>query len=122
MAQQAYVLLDVGRQGDALAVAVAAKDAVRGGPPDVLTAWLHAVEREMAAACGDELGARRALDMAAAVVPDEGTDSGPLPYIALDASHLARWRGNRGHRHARTGRPCRPRAEPTACPFAAPPG
>ncbi|GAA4808418.1 hypothetical protein GCM10023200_52750 [Actinomycetospora chlora] len=94
MAQQAYVLLDVGRKGDALALAVAAKDAVRAGAPDVLMAWLHAVEGEMAAACGDELGARRAMDLAAAVVPDEGSDSDPLPYISLDASHLARWRGN----------------------------
>jgi hypothetical protein len=54
---QAYVLLDVGRQDDALALAVAAKNAMRGGAPDVLAAWLHAVEGEMAAACGDELAA-----------------------------------------------------------------
>ena len=94
MAQQAYVLLDVGRQDDALALATAARDDADRGVPLVLGAWLHAVVGEMAAACGDELGARRALDLAAAAVPGDGADSDPLAYISLDASHLARWRGN----------------------------
>ena len=69
MAQQAYVLLDVGRSIDALELARVAQDQASGGVPPVLEAWLSAVVGEMAAAVGDELGARRALDLAADVVP-----------------------------------------------------
>jgi hypothetical protein len=32
--------------------------------------------------------------LAADVVPSDGADSDPLPYITLDAFHLSRWRGN----------------------------
>ena len=94
MAQQAYVLLDVGRHVDALELARVAQGQACGEVPPVLEAWLSAVVGEMAAAAGDEPGARRALDLAADVVPSNGGDSDPLPYIALDASHLSRWRGN----------------------------
>jgi hypothetical protein len=94
MAQQAYVLLDVGRHDDALELARVAQDQASGGVPPVLEAWLSAVAGEMAAAVGDELGARQALDQAAQVVPSDGADSAPVPYIALDACDLSRWRGN----------------------------
>ncbi|GAA4843863.1 hypothetical protein GCM10023201_38530 [Actinomycetospora corticicola] len=94
MAQQAYVLLDVGRAGDALELAHVAQDQAASDVPPVLDAWLSAVVGEMAAAAGDQLGARRALDQAAAVVPSDSANADPLPYISLDASHLARWRGN----------------------------
>ncbi|MCD2186190.1 hypothetical protein [Actinomycetospora soli] len=94
MAQQAYVLLDVGRQDDALELARVAQGQASGVVPPVLEAWLSAVVGEMAAAVGDEPSARRALDVAAEAVPGHGADPDPLPYVALDSSHLARWRGN----------------------------
>ena len=47
----------------------------------------------MAAAAGDERACRRALDLAAAEV-GLGPTGDELPYVALNETHLARWRGN----------------------------
>jgi tetratricopeptide (TPR) repeat protein len=92
-AQQANVLLDAGRYDDAVTLVDHAhqKDAAR--LPALLRAWLLAAEGEARAAAGDGLGARRALDEAQRVLPAEPT--GPeLPFLMLDESHLARWRGH----------------------------
>lgn len=42
---------------------------------------------------GDESTCRRALDRAAAILLD-GPGDPDMPYLSLDAHHLARWRGN----------------------------
>ena len=52
-----------------------------------------AAEAEMAAAAGEELICRHALDGAAQEI-SYGAASEDLPYLALNESHLARWRGN----------------------------
>jgi hypothetical protein len=58
-----------------------------------LRAWLCAAEGEALATLGERDGALRALDNAAAALPDETAPEG-LPYLMLDAGHLARWRGH----------------------------
>jgi hypothetical protein len=91
-AQQAYALLDVDKPADALALIRHAKGASNRGTPAVVQAWLWAAEAEALAAAGEVDGSRRALDQAAAFVGQAGDDS--LPYLFLDETHLARWRGH----------------------------
>jgi hypothetical protein len=47
----------------------------------------------MAAAASQEDDCRRALDAADQALP-QGQDDAELPYLSLDACHLARWRGS----------------------------
>lgn len=91
-AQQAYVLLDSGKPADAHALIAAARERVDGPVPPGLRAWLHAAEAEALAALGQRDAALRALDLADAALPDQLDET--LPYVMLDAGHLARWRGN----------------------------
>jgi hypothetical protein len=60
--------------------------------PPVLRAWLHAAEGEALAILSDRAGAFRALDAAADALPE--VPDVELPYVMLDAGHLARWRGH----------------------------
>src|SRR6266581_2968297 len=55
-------------------------------------AWEH-FERATAAAAGLETTCRKALDYAADEV-GHGPSGADLPYLALNETHLARWRGN----------------------------
>lgn len=48
----------------------------------------------MSAGTGDELGARRLLDLADRTLPADPGEAAALSYIALGPGHLARWRGN----------------------------
>ena len=91
-AQQAYALLDLGRQRDALALVTSADSAKDRGPA-LLRSWLSAAKAEMAAAAGDEVPARQALDDAFRSLPAEPTDP-ELPFVVLDDIHLGRWRGH----------------------------
>jgi tetratricopeptide (TPR) repeat protein len=91
--EQAYVLLDLHRPADALAMVQAAYDETRTAIPHQIRGWLKAAEAEMAAAAKQETICRRALDLAAREV-SRGPATGDLPYIALNETHLARWRGN----------------------------
>ncbi|MFC5209235.1 hypothetical protein ACFPM0_22075 [Pseudonocardia sulfidoxydans] len=91
-AQQAYVLLDSDRSADAHSLIIAARERLDGPVPNSLVAWLHAAEGEALAALGDRDAAFRALDAADAELPDHADDA--LPYLMLDAGHLARWRGH----------------------------
>src|SRR5205814_10641976 len=52
-----------------------------------------AAEAETAAAAGEESASRHALDGAAQEI-SYGAASEDLPYLALNETHLARWRGN----------------------------
>ncbi|WP_433499480.1 hypothetical protein ACQP1K_03815 [Sphaerimonospora sp. CA-214678] len=58
-----------------------------------LRTWLFAAEAEAAAILGDEATCRTALDQAAALLPD-GNGDPDMPYLSINAHHLARWRGN----------------------------
>jgi hypothetical protein len=91
-AQQAYPLLDLDRPRDALVLVQHAREIAGSAVPDQLRSWLLAAEGEILAACGDGLGAQRALDDAARLLPGDVSDD--LPYLALDSGHLARWRGH----------------------------
>jgi tetratricopeptide (TPR) repeat protein len=91
--EQAYVLLDLHRPAEALAMVRGAYDHTHANVPHQLRAWLHAAEAEMAAAAGQETTCRTALDNAHHEISHE-PDGHDLPYLALNQAHLARWRGN----------------------------
>jgi tetratricopeptide (TPR) repeat protein len=91
--EQAYVLLDLGRPREALEMVRAAYAETHAAIPHQVRGWLRAAEGEMAAAVGDEAICRNALDQAAIEV-SRGPSSSDLPYLALNETHLARWRGN----------------------------
>jgi tetratricopeptide (TPR) repeat protein len=91
--EQGYVLLDLHRPADALAMVRAAYNETRTAIPHQLRGWLRAAEAEMAAAAGQETTCRTALDSAAREV-GHGPAGEDLPYLALNETHLARWRGN----------------------------
>jgi transcriptional regulator with XRE-family HTH domain len=92
-AQSAYVLLDANQSNLALQRVQSAAQELGSKSPRLLSVWLAAAEAEAAAAVGDGDHAERQLDKAYALLPD-GDDSGELPYLMLDKTHLARWRGH----------------------------
>lgn len=61
--------------------------------PTRLRTWMSAAEAEGAAILGDETTCRTALEQAAALLPDGDADPG-MPYLSVNAHHLARWRGS----------------------------
>ena len=71
----------------------AAYEETHAAIPHEVRGWLRAAEAEMAAAAGEESTCRTALDSAAREI-GRGAASEDLPYLALDETHLARWRGN----------------------------
>ncbi|MQA96010.1 MAG: hypothetical protein GEV11_15650 [Streptosporangiales bacterium] len=91
-AEQAYVLLDVGEAEQAAELVAYARDRTAGQVPGLMRTWLSAAQGEMAAAAGQRDVTRSALDEATALLPDE--PDAELPFLALNATHLARWRGN----------------------------
>lgn len=91
-AQQALVLLDVGRVPDAVQLVSSAKRHLRRLPPR-LVSWLHSADAEVLAAAGQPNQARRALTAADARMPHTPLEP-DLPYVVLDQVHLARWRGS----------------------------
>jgi tetratricopeptide (TPR) repeat protein len=91
--EQAYVLLDLGHPAEALEMVRAAYDETHAAIPHQIRGWLRAAEAEMAAAAGQETTCRHALDNAAREV-GHGPSGEDLPYLALNETHLARWRGN----------------------------
>jgi tetratricopeptide (TPR) repeat protein len=92
-AQQAYILLDAGELDPALALIKSGQTHAGRRVSPVLRAWLHAAEGEALAALGRRDAALRALDAATTVLPHNAQDDA-LPYLMLDAGHLARWRGH----------------------------
>ncbi|MBN9100089.1 MAG: hypothetical protein J0I49_18545 [Pseudonocardia sp.] len=92
-AQQAYILLDAGELEPALALVKSGQTHAGRRVSPVLRAWLHAAEGEALAALGRRDAALRALDAATTALPDNAQDDA-LPYLMLDAGHLARWRGH----------------------------
>ena len=91
--EQAYVLLDLHRCHEALEMVRAASDDTHTAIPHQIRGWLRAAEGEMAATAGQESACRRALDQAAREI-GYGPSGEDLPYLALNLTHLARWRGN----------------------------
>ena len=91
--EQAYVLLDLGQPAEALAKVRAVYDQTHSAIPGQMRGWLRAAEGEMAAATRQHGDCHRALDLAATEI-SHGPGGQELPYLALDTTHLARWRGN----------------------------
>lgn len=92
-AQQGYVLLDAHRAADARTVIQHAQQQFGSSVPGVLRAWLHAAEGEAHAAEGNRDHTLRALDSAAQELASGPADDS-LPFVMLNESHLARWRGH----------------------------
>ena len=96
-AEQAYVLLDLEQPADAVQVVEAHAKAAKAQPA-ALRAWLAAVYGEAQAAIGARSDCFRAFDRAETLLPNDRDMI--RPYLAIDAVHLARWRG---HALARLG-------------------
>jgi hypothetical protein len=92
-AQQAYALLDAQRASEAAQLGEYAASQTAGRLPARLQAWLSMAQAEFYAANGQELQARRLLEAADNVLPAGDADP-DLPYLMLNAAHLARWRGH----------------------------
>jgi hypothetical protein len=95
MAQQAFVLVEIGEAWSALDLVNEALKEAGSAVPARFHAWLRAAQAEVSAAAGDRLVCQRAFDKAATLLPS-GVDASDaeMPYIVLNDAHLARWRGN----------------------------
>ncbi|WP_433827729.1 hypothetical protein ACQP2E_37845 [Actinoplanes sp. CA-015351] len=92
LAQQAYVLLDIGDTVQAVQLAEYALTVADRAVPAVLLAWLWAVLGEMQAIIGADQLSRNASERAERLLPANPADPA-VPYIMLNEFHLARWRG-----------------------------
>lgn len=92
--QQAYALIDLNQADQALSLVQEARVETVHRLPQRMVSWLWAVEAETAAAAGQDLHCRRALDSAAKTLPEGPERDDELPYVSLDSHHLDRWRGS----------------------------
>jgi len=91
-AEQAYVLFDMGEYDEAADLVDATQNETGPQLPRLMASWLAAAKAEIRAGAGDELLARQALDEASSLHPVEPDVE--LPFVVLNATHLARWRGS----------------------------
>ena len=92
-AEQVYVLLDSGRESEALTALQAAHPDGHGSLPPLLRSWLCAVEGEVHAYLRQESESRKAVEWAFTLLPDQPDDPA-LPFLMLNHTHLLRWRGH----------------------------
>ncbi|PXY23467.1 hypothetical protein BAY59_27750 [Prauserella coralliicola] len=92
MAQQAFILVDLGETAMAVEQLAAARQAAVDTSP-LLRAWLAAAHGEGLAAGGRRDDALRAFDDAATLLPSDPVEP-HLSFLFLAGSHLDRWRGN----------------------------
>lgn len=93
MAQQAFILIDLGQTDLAVEQLAQARGLAEQAAPNLLRAWLAAALGEGLAAAGERDGALRAFDQAGALLPSDAIDPA-LPFLFLGDAHLDRWRGN----------------------------
>jgi len=96
--EQAYVLFDLEQYVDARELVSDAYANYSKFIPARLRAWLKMVEAEIVAGCAlpgrrDEELCRKSIDKAMRLLP-VGDGDADLPFVVLNAAHLARWRGN----------------------------
>ncbi|MEW9553926.1 XRE family transcriptional regulator [Nonomuraea sp. NPDC050783] len=91
--EQAYVLMELGRPAEATELLQHVHQQHRHHTPARLRTWLSAAEAEAAAILGDETTCRAALHQATTLLP-EGDGDPDMPYLSINAHHVARWRGN----------------------------
>ncbi|MBX6723223.1 MAG: hypothetical protein IRY92_08295 [Dactylosporangium sp.] len=95
MAQQAFVLVDIGEFQSAVDLVREARREAGTKVPPRFRAWLLAAEAEVLAASGDAAGSLKKFDAAADVLPTTADAVDPdMPFIVLNGAHLSRWRGN----------------------------
>lgn len=99
VAQQAFILSEIGEAHLAIAQLVEARNLVKRSAPRLLRAWLAAAHGEGLAAAGRRDEALRAFDAAGSLLPADPIDP-TLPFLFLESVHLDRWRG---HALARLG-------------------
>jgi hypothetical protein len=92
-AEQAFVLLDIGQPADAAALIAHARASATKHSPQLLRCWLAAAHGEALAANRQRSQSLREFDTAGAMLPTDSTNPDG-PYVALDPTHLARWRGH----------------------------
>jgi len=97
--EQAYALLDLDRPHDGVTL-IEEAHRVATRAPSLLRSWLHAAAAELHAATsptrpgmGHDRACRRELEQAERTLP-AGTPGPSMPYLSLNATHLARWRGH----------------------------
>lgn len=93
LAEQAFVLIDIGENQHAVEQLEHARSLGEGMVPPLLQAWLTAASGEDFAAAGQRDEALRAFDTAHALLPTDPNDAS-LPFLFLGDAHLDRWRGN----------------------------
>jgi tetratricopeptide (TPR) repeat protein len=99
VAQQAFVLAELGDVWAAVGQLAEARVLVKRTAPRLLRAWLAAAHGEGLAAAGQRDEALRAFDIAGELLPSESVDP-TLSFLFLESVHLDRWRG---HALARLG-------------------
>ncbi len=92
-AQQAFLLIDLGNPAGAVELLDYARSMYPTRIDDLLRCWLAAAHGEGLAEAGQRDAALRAFEEANSALPTEANDP-DLPYLMLNAVHLARWRGN----------------------------
>ncbi|MFI7675147.1 tetratricopeptide repeat protein [Actinophytocola sp. NPDC049390] len=93
MAQQAFILIDIGEVNAAVEQLDQARALVAHSAPALLRTWLTAAHGEGLAAAGRRDDALRAFDEADALLPNDPVNP-ELPFLFLAGAHLDRWRGN----------------------------
>ena len=91
LGEQSYALADIGKPADALSLL----DEAASTPslPPLMRCWLTAATAEMHAHLADRDAARRGFDQAEHLLPADSDDPA-MPYLSLNITHLARWRGH----------------------------
>ena len=93
MAEQAYVLLEVNMDREALTLVQEARRAAGSRVPALLLSWLSPVEAEVRGAAADLANCERGFEDALRHLPADPQDP-ELPFLMLSDAHLGRWRGN----------------------------
>ncbi|WP_152552333.1 tetratricopeptide repeat protein [Actinokineospora spheciospongiae] len=88
-AEQAFILIDLGHKTDAVEIL---ESLPHQGSSQRFRAWLFGALGEAYAATGQTTKCLNAFDSAAALRLDDGDEH--EPYVSLDETHLARWRGH----------------------------
>jgi tetratricopeptide (TPR) repeat protein len=91
--QQAFILIELGLLTEAVELLEHADGLGKNDTARLLRAWSAAALGEGLAARGDTDAALRSFDHATALLPDDPNDP-DLPFLMLNAGHLARWRGH----------------------------
>ena len=92
-AEQAFVLLDIGETSSAVDLLATTREDTESECSPLLRSWLAAAHGEALAANNQKDASLLVFDSAADALPIDSTEQAG-PYVALDTTHLARWRGH----------------------------